>query len=74
MGAIEEHAKLPSGELAKQPHLLKNLIWQNINECQQQSRQLSVYEKIKSHHLEIRIEEFQKTSTGKIRREAYMRM
>ena len=71
---IEMRANLSSADLEKQPRLLKNLVWQNINECQQRSRQLSSFEKISSHHLEIRIEEFQKTSTGKVKREAYMKV
>jgi long-chain acyl-CoA synthetase len=71
---IEMQANLSSADLEKQPRLLKNLVWQNINEYQQRSRQLSSFEKISSHHLEIRIEEFQKTSTGKVKREAYMRV
>jgi long-subunit acyl-CoA synthetase (AMP-forming) len=61
-------------DLRNDPKLLKNILWQSISECQQNSKQLSGFEKISSQHLEIRIEEFQKTSTGKIKREAYMRM
>jgi len=72
--AIETHANHSSEDLADKPQVLKNLIWRNINECQQNSRQLSSFEKISSQHLEIRIEEFQKTSTGKIRREVYMKV
>jgi long-chain acyl-CoA synthetase len=74
LDTIETHAKVSSADLEKQPKLLKNLIWQSINECQQKSRHLSSFEKISSQHLEIRIEEFAKTSTGKIQREAYMRI
>jgi long-chain acyl-CoA synthetase len=70
---IETHADRCSEDLLKQPKLLKNILWQNINECQQNSRQLSNFERIKAQHLEIRIEEFHKTSTGKIKREAYMK-
>jgi long-chain acyl-CoA synthetase len=70
---IETRANLSTTDLEKQPKLLKGLVWQNINECQQRSRQLSSFEKISSHHLEIQIEEFQKTSTGKVKREVYMR-
>ena len=70
---IETHADHCSEDLLKKPKLLKNILWQNINECQQNSRQLSNYERIKAQHLEIRIEEFHKTSTGKIKREAYMK-
>jgi len=71
---IETHASHSSDDLVKQPKLLKNLIWQSINECQQESRQLSGFEKISSQHLEIRVDEFQKTSTGKIKREAHMKV
>jgi long-chain acyl-CoA synthetase len=73
LDTIGIHANLAPADLEKQPKLLKNLVWQNINECQQNSRHLSSFEKISSQHLEIRIEEFAKTSTGKIRREAYMK-
>jgi long-subunit acyl-CoA synthetase (AMP-forming) len=72
--AIETHANHSSDDLVDKPQVLKNLIWNNINEHQQNSRQLSSFEKISSQHLEIRIEEFQKTSTGKIRREVYMKI
>ncbi|MEA3225435.1 MAG: hypothetical protein U9Q07_05750, partial [Planctomycetota bacterium] len=71
---METHGEHSSEDLRNEPKLLKNILWQCINECQQKSRQLSNFEKISSRHLEIRIEEFQKTSTGKIKREAYMKM
>ena len=74
MDTIGAHANLAPAELEQQPRLLKNLVWQSINECQQNSRQLSSFEKISAQHLEIRIEEFAKTSTGKIKREAYMKI
>lgn len=74
LDTIGAHTNLSPAELQQQPHLLKNLVWQSIHECQQNSRQLSSFEKISSQHLEIRIEEFAKTSTGKIKREAYMRL
>jgi len=72
--AIQSNTNLSYSDLVEQPQVLKNLIWQNINECQQQSRQLSHFERVSSHHLEIRIDEFQKTSTGKIKRELYIKM
>jgi len=72
--AIQSNTNLSYSDLVKQPQVLKNLVWQNINECQQQSRQLSGFEKVSSHHLEIKIDEFQKTSTGKIKRELYIKM
>ncbi|UCC98388.1 MAG: AMP-binding protein, partial [Phycisphaerales bacterium] len=74
LDTIGVHANLAPAELEKQPRLLKNLVWQSINECQKNSRRLSNFEKISSQHLEIRIEEFAKTSTGKIRRQAYMKL
>jgi long-chain acyl-CoA synthetase len=72
--ALATDSKHSEDDLRKEPKLLRNILWQSINECQQNSRQLSGFEKISSQHLEIRIEEFQKTSTGKIKREAYMKM
>ncbi|MFB0525061.1 MAG: AMP-binding protein [Phycisphaerae bacterium] len=71
---IESHTNLSFSDIVEQPQVLKTLVWQSINECQQKSRQLSVFEKISSHHLEIKIDEFQKTSTGKIKREAYVKL
>jgi len=71
---IEIHTSLSCPDLEKQPQVLKTLVWQSINECQKKSRRLSSYEKVSSHHLEIRIDEFLKTSTGKIKREVYMKI
>jgi len=71
---IETHTSLSYPDLEKQPHILKTLVWQSVNECQKKSRQLSHFERVSSQHLEIRIEEFQKTSTGKIKREVYMKI
>jgi long-chain acyl-CoA synthetase len=72
--AIQSDTNLSYSDLVKQPQVLKNLVWQNINECQQQSRQLSGFEKVSSHHLEIKMDEFQKTSTGKIKRDLYTKI
>jgi long-chain acyl-CoA synthetase len=72
--AIETHTNLSYADLVEQPQMLKALVWQSINECQKNSRQLSGFEKVSSQHLEIRIDEFQKTSTGKIKREAYIKV
>jgi long-chain acyl-CoA synthetase len=72
--AIETHANHSSDDLMNKPDVLKKLIWNDINEHQQSSRQLSSFEKISSQNIEIKIEEFQKTSTGKIRREVYMKV
>ena len=71
---IEAHTSLSHSDLVKQPQVLKTLVWQSVNECQKKSRRLSSYEKVSSRHLEIRIDEFQKTSTGKIKREVYMKI
>ncbi len=71
---IESNTSFSYSDLVEQPQVLKTLVWQSVNECQKQSRRLSSYEKVSSHHLEIRIEEFQKTSTGKIKREVYMKV
>jgi long-chain acyl-CoA synthetase len=71
---IESNTSFSYSDLVKQPQVLKTLVWQSVNECQKQSRRLSSYEKVSSHHLEIRIDEFQKTSTGKIKREVYMKV
>jgi long-chain acyl-CoA synthetase len=71
---IESNTSFSYSDLVKQPQVLKTLVWQSVNECQKQSRRLSSYEKVSSHHIEIRIEEFQKTSTGKIKREVYMKL
>jgi len=72
--AIETHTNLAYADLVEQPQMLKALVWQSINECQRDSRQLSGFEKVSSQHVEIKIEEFQKTSTGKIKREAYVKV
>ena len=71
---IETRTNLSYSDLVRQPQLLKALIWQGINECQQKSRHLSYFERVSSHHLEIKIDEFQKTSTGKIKREVYIKV
>jgi len=74
MDVIQNRTNLSHSDLVNKPQLLKNLIWQNLNECQKKSRQLAHFERVSPAHLEIRIEEFQKTSTGKIKREFYIRI
>ncbi len=71
---IETNTSFLYSDLVQQPKVLKTLVWQSVNECQKKSRRLSSYEKVSSNHLEIRIDEFQKTSTGKIKREVYMKV
>ena len=72
LDAIISRTDHSEADLIAKPGLLKSLVWQSINQCQQKSRHLSSYEKISSSGLEIRIEEFQKTSTGKIKRQTYI--
>jgi len=71
---IETNTSFSYSDLVKQHQVLKTLVWQSVNECQRKSRRLSSYEKVSSNQLEIRIDEFQKTSTGKIKREVYMKV
>ncbi|MBL7153015.1 MAG: AMP-binding protein [Phycisphaerae bacterium] len=72
LDAIKNHPEHSCTDPIDKPVVLKSIVWQSINETQQKSRHLSSYEKISSAGLEIRIEEFQKTSTGKIKRQAYI--
>jgi long-chain acyl-CoA synthetase len=72
--SIEDQTGQPQRELADQPQLVKNLVWESIRDCQQQNKQLSSFEKIAAHHLEIHTDEFVKTSTGKIKREHYINL
>jgi long-chain acyl-CoA synthetase len=70
---IEAETKLCRRDLVEQPGVLKNLVWQSINKCQQETQELAGFEKIPSRNLvEIEINEFQKTSTGKIKRSNYI--
>ncbi|UCE98949.1 MAG: AMP-binding protein [Planctomycetota bacterium] len=70
---IEADTNLSRGDLVNLPAVLKNLVWQSINKCQQDSRELARFEKITSKNLvEIKINEFRKTSTGKIKRDLYL--
>ena len=72
LDAIKTKTNHSQADLIDKPDLLKSLVWQSISQCQQKSRHLSSYEKISPAGLEIRIEEFQKTSTGKIKRQIYI--
>ncbi|MHC4583587.1 MAG: AMP-binding protein [Planctomycetota bacterium] len=71
---IEAKTSFSYDDLVKQPKVLRSLVWQSVHECQMKSRRLSSYEKVASNNLEIKIEEFHKTSTGKIKREVYMKL
>jgi long-chain acyl-CoA synthetase len=59
--------------LEKRPEILRNLLWQSINSCQRASRDLAAFERIPSkEHVEIKTGQFEKTSTGKIKRAPYI--
>ncbi len=70
---LEADTKLSREDLLTSPDLLKNLLWRSINQCQQDSEELASFEKIPSkNHIEVEINEFQKTSMGKIKRDLYL--
>ena len=70
---IKTNTGLLRDDLVNQPQSLKKLIWQSINKCQQQNQELSPFERItNSNSLEIKLDEFVKTPTGKIKRDVYM--
>jgi hypothetical protein len=71
---LEAHTGRSQRELLAQPQTVKSLLWESIRDCQQKNKQLSGFEKIAAHHLEIHAGEFVKTSTGKIKREHYMNL
>ena len=71
---LASHTGQTEQELTAKPHTVKGLVWQSIRDCQQRNKQLSAFEKIASHHLEIHADEFVKTSTGKVKREHYMNL
>jgi long-chain acyl-CoA synthetase len=71
---IRADTKLCRRDLVNQPAVLKDLLWQSINKCQQENQDLADFEKVPSKHLlEIEINEFHKTSTGKIKRNSYVK-
>ena len=71
---IKDHTGHSQETLTAEPHIVKGLVWESIRECQRKNKQLSGFEKIAAHHLEIHTDEFLKTSTGKIKREHYMNL
>ena len=71
---LETHTGRKQKELLAEPQLVKGLLWESIRDCQQKNKQLSGFEKIAAHHLEIHPGEFVKTSTGKIKREHYINL
>jgi len=71
---LETHTGRKQRDLLAEPQLVKGLLWESIRDCQQKNKQLSGFEKIAAHHLEIHPGEFVKTSTGKIKREHYINL
>ncbi len=70
---LQTDTRLSRYDLINRPDKVKDLLWKSINEHQQKSQNLADFEKIPSKaHLEIQIKEFEKTSTGKIKRAAYI--
>jgi long-subunit acyl-CoA synthetase (AMP-forming) len=66
---LESHTGRKQRDLLADPQFVKGLLWESIRDCQQKNKQLSGFEKIAAHHLEIHPGEFIKTSTGKVKRE-----
>jgi long-chain acyl-CoA synthetase len=71
---LERHTGRSQRELLAEPQLVKTLVWESIRDCQQRNKQLSGFEKIAAHNLEILPGEFVKTSSGKIKREHYINL
>lgn len=70
---LQADTKLSIDDLVSGADKVRDLLWQSINAHQQKSQKLADFEKIPSKaHLEIQIKEFEKTSTGKIKRAAYI--
>jgi len=68
------HTGQTEDDLATQPQLVKSLVWESIRACQQSNKQLSAFEKIAARHIEIHVDEFVKTSTGKVKRDHYINL
>lgn len=70
---IQTETKLPRQQLENHPDMVRDFVWQGINECQRSNQELAGFEKIPSKKLiEIQIKEFSKTTTGKIKRAGYI--
>jgi long-chain acyl-CoA synthetase len=71
---IQAEAGLSREELENRPGVVKDFVWQGINECQRSNQELAGFEKIPSKKLiEIQNKEFSKTTTGKIKRDSYIK-
>ncbi len=71
---LESHTGRSQRDLQAEPHLVKNLVWESIRDCQQRNKQLSHFEKVAAQNIEILAGEFLKTCTGKIKREHYINL
>ena len=71
---LQNHTGRTQEDLVTEPQLVKGLVWESIRECQQNNKQLSSFEKIGPRHLEILMDDFVKTSTGKTKREHYINL
>jgi long-chain acyl-CoA synthetase len=71
---LEAHTGRSRQDLLAQSQLVKNLLWESIRDCQQRNKHLSHFEKIAAHNIEIHPGEFQKTSTGKVKRDHYINL
>ena len=71
---IQAEAGLSREELENQQGIVKDFVWKSINECQRSNQELAGFEKIPSKKLvEIQIKEFSKTTTGKVKRDNYIK-
>jgi len=71
--ALAGHTRSSRQELLTRPQLVRNLIWESVHECQQNSVRLSPFERVASKQdIEIAVDGFEKTATGKIKREVYL--
>jgi len=71
---LESHTGRRQRDLAAEPYVVRNLVWESIRDCQQKNKHLSSFEKIAARHLEIQTGEFVKTSTGKVKRAHYINL
>lgn len=71
---VEAHTGRSREELLAQSQFTKNLLWESIRDCQQRNKQLSGFEKIAAHQIEVHPDEFLKTSTGKVKRDHYINL
>jgi len=59
-------------ETSKNPLLVQNLVWKSINDLQDKSPELAPFERIKSKPCIRIVDDFERTTTKKIKREFYL--